>query len=203
MFLFWGSIIWFLKGLHVFRLHFFLKGNKPIPQLQPFVFKMYTKSIYFPTKYLMVFLRFFMAQRKIDQPVRPHQWRLVAYLISYVVVVVVYQISDHQKTDQTGSCMKANVCSSKLDPSHPPYSAKGPWNKSSNFIFPIKYVIPKSLSRLAIGWVKYPSKLAWIGLVFLHMFQHLFFKLFGLGLCLCNKPGADQKKHLQHTELGH
>ena len=26
-----------------------------------------------------------------------------------------------------------------------PYSAKGPWNKSSNFIFPTKYVIPKNL----------------------------------------------------------
>ncbi len=26
-----------------------------------------------------------------------------------------------------------------------PYSAKGPWNKSLNFIFPTKYVIPKSL----------------------------------------------------------
>ena len=25
------------------------------------------------------------------------------------------------------------------------YSAKAPWNKSFNFIFPIKYVIPKSL----------------------------------------------------------
>ena len=28
-----------------------------------------------------------------------------------------------------------------------------PEKKSLNFIFPIKYVIPKSLSRLAIGWV--------------------------------------------------
>ena len=26
-----------------------------------------------------------------------------------------------------------------------PHSAKGPWNKSLNFIFPIRYVIPKSL----------------------------------------------------------
>ncbi len=26
-----------------------------------------------------------------------------------------------------------------------PHSAKGPWNKSLNFIFPIKYVTPKSL----------------------------------------------------------
>ena len=31
--------------------------------------------------------------------------------------------------------------------------ANGPWNKSLNFIFPTKYVIPKSLSRLAIGQV--------------------------------------------------
>ena len=32
---------------------------------------------------------------------------------------------------------------------HISYSAKGPWNKSLNLIFPIKYVIPKSLVRLA------------------------------------------------------
>ena len=30
----------------------------------------------------------------------------------------------------------------------PPYLANGPWNKSLNFIFPTKYVIPKSLK----GW---------------------------------------------------
>ncbi len=29
-----------------------------------------------------------------------------------------------------------------------PYIANGPWKKSLNFIFPIKYVIPKSLK----GW---------------------------------------------------
>ena len=29
-----------------------------------------------------------------------------------------------------------------------------PWNKSLNFTFPTKYVIPKSLSRLAIGQVR-------------------------------------------------
>ena len=33
------------------------------------------------------------------------------------------------------------------------HSAKGPWNKSLNLIFPTKYVIPKSLSRFALGWV--------------------------------------------------
>ena len=27
--------------------------------------------------------------------------------------------------------------------------ANGPWNTSRNFIFPTKYVVPKSLSRLA------------------------------------------------------
>ena len=34
------------------------------------------------------------------------------------------------------------------------HSANGPWKKSLNFIFPTKYVIPKSLSRLAIGQVR-------------------------------------------------
>ena len=33
------------------------------------------------------------------------------------------------------------------------HSAKGPWNKSLNLIFSTKYVIPKSLSRFALGWV--------------------------------------------------
>ena len=32
-----------------------------------------------------------------------------------------------------------------VDPGVYTHSAKGPWNKSLNFIFPIKYVIPKSL----------------------------------------------------------
>ena len=33
-----------------------------------------------------------------------------------------------------------------------------PEKKSLNFIFPTKYVIPKSLSRLAIGWVRMAYK---------------------------------------------
>ena len=33
--------------------------------------------------------------------------------------------------------------------------ANGPWKKSLNFIFPTKYVIPKSLSRGAIGQVSW------------------------------------------------
>ena len=32
-----------------------------------------------------------------------------------------------------------------------------PEKKSLNFIFPTKYVIPKSLSRLAIGQVSFPT----------------------------------------------
>ena len=46
-------------------------------------------------------------------------------------------------------------------------SAKGPWNKSSNFIFPTKYGIPKSLSRLAIGWVSHFASLISTGVFFL------------------------------------
>ena len=38
-----------------------------------------------------------------------------------------------------------------------PHLANGPWNKSLNFIFN-KYVIPKSLSPLAIGQVRSPSR---------------------------------------------
>ena len=37
-----------------------------------------------------------------------------------------------------------------------PYSAKGPWNRSLNVIFPsiyYLYIIPQSLFRLAVGWV--------------------------------------------------
>ena len=39
----------------------------------------------------------------------------------------------------------------------PSHLANGPWNKSLNFIFPTKYVIPKRLSRLAIGQVSHFS----------------------------------------------
>ena len=35
-----------------------------------------------------------------------------------------------------------------------PYSAKGPWNQSLNFIFPTKYVIPKSLKVGHCLWHK-------------------------------------------------
>ena len=40
---------------------------------------------------------------------------------------------------------KANILSRGSFSGFISYSAKGPWNKSLNFIFPIKYVIPKSL----------------------------------------------------------